>query len=65
MAAEYRAEQPANGKRVNFNLRRLRRQNEEGTTSREIAREIVDKAKAEGRELGRPSDYATQHWKAH
>ena len=51
-------------KHVNFNLRRLRVQNAAHVTSREIAREITDSAKAEGRDLARPSDYATQHWNA-
>ena len=63
LAAQYREETAAR-KTVRFNVRRLRRQNEAGLTSREIAHDIVDRAKAEGRDLARPADYATQHWRS-
>lgn len=63
MAQEYRDE-AAGRKVVNFNIRRLRKQNEAGVTSRELAKDIVESAKREGRDLARPSDFATQHWKA-
>ena len=38
-----------------FNLRRLRNQNEIGQTTREIEKEIIEKAEEEGREIQRPT----------
>lgn len=45
------------------NIKRLRAENASGISSRDIEREIVQSAKSEGRELARPSDFASAHWK--
>ena len=47
------------------NLRRLRHERETGISSRDVERSTIEAAKRDGRELARPADYATQHWKAH
>jgi len=39
------------------NIKRLRAENASGISSRDIERDVVESAKAEGRELARPSDY--------
>lgn len=47
------------------NIRRLQHERETGTSSRDVEREVIESARREGRELARPSDFATQHWKNH
>jgi hypothetical protein len=43
--------------RVGFNIRQLRHENAEGYTSREIARETVEDARRDGREIAMAKDY--------
>ncbi len=38
-----------------FNIARLKNQNQIGQTTREMEREIIDKAKEEGRDIQRPT----------
>lgn len=45
------------------NIRRLQMERETGMSSRDVEREVIESARKEGRELARPSDFATQHWK--
>lgn len=45
------------------NLRRLRHERETGVSSRDVERDTIESARREGRDLARPSDFATQHWK--
>ena len=47
------------------NIRRLQHERESGMSSRDVEREVIESARRDGRELARPSDFATQHWKAH
>jgi len=62
--AAYRARLDAlRGHVPNANIKRLQVERESGTSSRDIEREIVETAKAEGRELARPSDYPNVNWK--
>lgn len=45
------------------NIKRLQMERESRTSSRDIEREIVESAKAEGRDLARPADYPNVEWK--
>lgn len=45
------------------NIARLVHERETGISSRDVERSVIQSARAEGRDLARPADYATAHWK--
>jgi hypothetical protein len=51
------------GQVPNVKIARLQAERESGISSRDIERSVIASARAEGRELARPADYATAHWK--